>query len=191
MSSPDPTRERFERLRAAAARNPHGTRARYFGGCRCVPCRAANSRYECERAAKRAAGETNKVVPGDRVLAHLRKLSAQGVGYKTVADVARVGATSLQYLMAGKRAHVREETERRVLAVDATALADGVHVDARPTWALLNELLREGYSKAQMARWLGLERTIQFRRDTVTARTASRVERMYRMVRAGILRRDR
>lgn len=42
-----------------AATKQHGTRIRYMGGCRCLPCRAANSRYECERQARRNLGLAN------------------------------------------------------------------------------------------------------------------------------------
>ena len=45
-----------------AAGKPHGTRIRYVGGCRCLPCRAANSRYESERQAARKLGDWNGLV---------------------------------------------------------------------------------------------------------------------------------
>ena len=42
---------------------PHGVRARYSIGCRCVPCRKANSEYESARARARKAGSTPSAPP--------------------------------------------------------------------------------------------------------------------------------
>ena len=42
----------LDSLRSAAVLSidkPHGTRLKYMGGCKCMLCRAANSRYETER----------------------------------------------------------------------------------------------------------------------------------------------
>lgn len=46
-----------------AEQRSHGDRLKYLAGCRCVPCRAANSRYEVARAAARKAGDWNGLVP--------------------------------------------------------------------------------------------------------------------------------
>lgn len=54
-------------LRSAAelaAGKPCGTRVRYYAGCRCKPCRKANSLYEAERAAAKARGEGLKGIDG-------------------------------------------------------------------------------------------------------------------------------
>ena len=36
-------------MKQRCAEQPHGTRSRYVSGCKCVPCRAANSRYQSGR----------------------------------------------------------------------------------------------------------------------------------------------
>jgi hypothetical protein len=46
----------FFSIRVRFAEAPHSTRRRYLGGCRWVPCRAANSRYSREREAGQRAG---------------------------------------------------------------------------------------------------------------------------------------
>ncbi|MBV9085543.1 MAG: hypothetical protein JOZ62_22945, partial [Acidobacteriaceae bacterium] len=150
--------------------------------CRCQPCRTANREYERERAEKLARGITTRVIPARRVRDHLFALSAQGIGYKTVGDAAKVGKTILQEVRSGRRKHVREETERRVLAVKAEGVThDRILVDAAPTRKLIDELTAEGYAKAQLARWLGSKTpALQIaHRDKVRARTALDVKRLY------------
>ena len=53
----------FASIRVRFAEDSHGTRRRYLGGCRCVPCRAANSRSSGERAAAQRSGDWRGFVP--------------------------------------------------------------------------------------------------------------------------------
>jgi transcriptional regulator with XRE-family HTH domain len=184
--SPDTS---FERARASLADKPHGTHARYVSGCHCFHCRVAHSQYNVERERAKAAGDFNGIVDATPVREHLRMLSRQGVGYKSVADAAGVSKTILSNILAGRRTRVRARTMRAVLAVDKSAIADHALVPSGPTWRLLDELLERGFSKAQLARWMGSKTpAIQFKRGgLILARTASRVERMYRMVNDGRL----
>lgn len=183
----------FAEVKAAAATKPHGTHARYVAGCHCFQCRVAHSRYNVERDRAKAAGDYNGVVDAAPVREHLRKLSRQGVGYKTVAEAADVSKTILNNILAGRRTRVRARTMRKVLAIDKSAVADHALIPSGPTWRLIDELIGRGYSKAQLARWMGCKTpAIQWKRGgMILALTASRVERMYRMVNEGRLRRDR
>ncbi|MCL5743767.1 MAG: hypothetical protein M1541_07545, partial [Acidobacteria bacterium] len=155
--------------------------------CKCMLCRASNSRYEAACAVRRREGITNRYVSAEAARAHLERLSTMGVGYKSVADSAGVARSIVSAIKYGWRRQIREETERRILSVDACAIADRALVSAGPTWQLIDELLRDGYTKQQLARWMGYPRTLQFRRTSVTALTASRVERLYRLIRDGRL----
>lgn len=159
-----------------------GSRAKYMGaGCRCMLCRAANSRYETMRAAARKRGEWNGVVSADRARAHLLVLSTLGVGYKSVAAAANVSKTSLMNIRAGRKLHLRRQTERRILDVDRSCVADGALVDARPAMRLIRRLLHEGYPALRLCRFLGYKSSgLQFRDRWMTARNAQRVERLYR-----------
>lgn len=179
---------RIRKLRASAALRPHGTRSRYHAGCKCLLCRAANSRYETGRAACRRLGAANRVVPAERARLHIEALGAAGVGYKSVADAASVARTIVAGIKYGWRRQIREHTERRILAVDRESVADGARIPAGPAWRLLDELIRLGYTKRQLAVWMG-HGSIQLNRDFITARNASRVERLYRLIQAGKLQR--
>lgn len=162
---------------------PHGTRVRYMSGCKCMLCRAANSRYETERLAASKRGEHGHIIDAGRACSHIRKLSHQGVGYKSVAATSGVGDSIVFGIRTGKRQRIRATTERRILAVDADARADHSLVDARKTWQLINRLLAEGFTQTELARRLGSKAKVpalQMKFDRVTAKNAAKVERLYR-----------
>jgi hypothetical protein len=172
------------------ARHDHGSRLRYLGGCHCMPCRAANSRYECARRAARMRGEWAGLVDAAEVRAHLFRLSRKGVGYKSVATACDVSKTVLLEVRAGRRLKVRATTARKVLAVDGTAHAAKALIDARPTWRLIDELLEEGFTRQELARRLGSRAKsqppkLQIRQHRITAATAAAVRRIYDVVMAG------
>jgi hypothetical protein len=164
-----------------AARRAHGDRLRYMAGCRCLPCRCANANYERGRLAARRRGEWNGLVDAAPARAHLRKLSRAGVGYKTAADAASVGKTTVAEILTGKKQQIRAQTARRLLAVTVAARADHSTVPAGRTWRLIERLLKEGFSKARIARELGMRSpALQLRRTRVLARTQLAVEKLWR-----------
>jgi hypothetical protein len=188
---------RFLAIREAAARSEHGTRARYVAaGCRCMLCRAANSRYSVERdRARREDGDRRELVDAGEARRHLRKLSRQGIGYKQVAESAKVSINVTAKILSGARKRIRANTARAVLAVTKAnaLLGDNSLVASGPTWRKLDELLGRGYSKAQLAKWLGHKApALQIKRGgKITARTAFEVARMAEKIEAGLLRRER
>jgi hypothetical protein len=127
--------------------------------------------------------------------AHIQRLSRQGVGYKVVAEEARVAVSIVSGIRMGTRQNCRANTARAILAVDPKTVirGDWSLVDGGATWKLIDELVGDGYSKRQLATWLHGRRTLalQIRPDKITYRTATKVQDMYDKVRAGILRRDR
>jgi hypothetical protein len=169
-------------------RHPHGTRVRYVTGCKCMLCRAANSRYETERAAARANGDWNGLVPAFMARKHLLKLSRCGIGRDSVAAASGVSVTVICEIKARKKQNIRMRTHRALLAVDRTALTAGTLVKAGPVWAQLNRLVREGFTQSELARRLGSSAKVpalQIRGDVVTAQTAMRVERLHAKIMAG------
>lgn len=159
---------------------PHGTRLRYVGGCRCDLCRAANRNYERKRAAARAAGDWNGIVPSDCARKHLLALARQGIGTRSVAACSDVSRTILLEVIRRKRRKIRARTERSILAVTAdVARGDNSLMSAKGTWRLINDLLDEGYTKTRIAQEMG-HRCIQLGKEQVTARNAARVAVVYR-----------
>lgn len=164
---------------------PHGTRLRYMSGCRCVPCRAANSRYETLRLRRRAMGDWNGYVPAAEARAHVLALSDRGMGYKRVATAAGVSAAVLSKIRSGERLQVRARTARRILAVTFTP-SRATLVPHGPPQTLLRRLIAEGYPAVRLVRWLGLPKSsgLQFGRVHVTHRTAEKVRALYRRLMA-------
>ncbi len=185
--------DRFQAIKAAAAARPHGTRARYVGArCRCLLCRAANSRYQSERdRAKREMGDRRDLVAANGARQHILALGRRGIGYKSVADAASVSRTITGLIKSGARRRIRRDTAARILAVTTEAIAGGALVPAAGTWRRLDELISRGYSKAQLARWMGYRSpSIQIKRSgKITAATEARVRKLYDAVNAGRLRR--
>lgn len=180
--------ERILKLKAASLRKPHGTRARYSGArCRCMLCRAANSRYESERAQARKNGEGNGLVSAARCRLHLAELSDKGIGRRSVADASDVSQQILRGIMSGERKNCRAQTEKRILAVDGGARRGKCLVSAAPTWRILRELLHRGFTKVQIAEWLGSKRSLQINKKRVTAQTAMKVQKIYLLLQAGKL----
>lgn len=165
-----------------AADKPHGTRIRYVGGCRCLPCRAANSSYEAMRARERREGNWNGIVSAERARAHIDELARQGLGRRAVADASGIGVTCIQKIKSGRKRRIRRETERLILAVTKGAIKGGSRVPARRTWAYLNHLLGLGLTRGELARRLGSRAAtpiLQVRRDFVKAATEARAKALY------------
>jgi hypothetical protein len=144
-----------------AAGRDHGDRLRYRAGCRCFRCRRANTAYEAARKIARAAGEGNGIVPAAKARAHLKALSAQGVGRRSVQAAS---------------------DERAILAVTSAAAGDGALVSAKATWKMLDQLIDDGYTRTYLAAQLGSKSKVpalQLRRDFVTVRSAYLVERLF------------
>ncbi len=161
-----------------ARQRPHGDRLRYMAGCRCPACRGANTAYERMRARARKAGLGNPIVPADEARAHLKALSAAGVGRQTVADATNISSAIVQMIAAGTRVQIRMATARKILAVTPDCKADGTRIDAAPTWALIHALIKAGDTKLSIARALGQKGGgLQLSRKTVTVRNAEKVRR--------------
>lgn len=159
---------------------PHGDRLRYLAGCKCFHCRRANSDYERERKAARAAGDWNGIVSARSARTHLNRLSRQGIGRRAVSDASDVGETTLCDIRSGRKKYIRARTERKILAVDAKCLADGALVSAGRTWQYIRLLVEEGYTQTYLAQQLGYPRSLQFGKERVTVKNAARVKALYR-----------
>jgi len=165
---------------------PHGTRARYVSGCHCAECREANRLYYYVREKAKIFGRWDGVVPAARARRHMLRLSRCGVGRRAVGAVSGVADTILSHIRSGRRKKIRASTERRILAVTSAAHSDGALVSNARTWQRINVLLREGFTKTELARRLGSKAktpSLQIAmRGEVLARTAIKVERLYNLV---------
>lgn len=184
-----PFATRLAMMRSAASQSSHGVRARYSVGCRCMLCRAANSRYETERAARRAVGDSNELVDASRARAHLKWLSNRGIGRHSVQAASDVSDSILWMIVTGERTRIRRRTHERILAVDEGARAGRSLVSGKRARSLIRELVNRGYTKAELARRLGRTTpALQFlRTEKITARTDAAVDRLYRSIERGVM----
>jgi hypothetical protein len=169
----------------------HGSHAMYVAGCRCLQCRAGHSSYNAQRERAKRAGERNDLVDAAPAIEHLDNLLAGGVGRRSVAAASGVALSTIIWIRSGVRKRITRQTLKRILDVDAGAAAGGCRIPAGPTWKILDRLIADGFTKRQLAKWMGVGVSIQFRRDYVTAETATKVRRLAALQEAGKLRRDR
>lgn len=161
------------------------------GGKRCVVGGAwlRQGRRVCMSCVDRAAVWSG-MVPADRARRHLDVLSALGVGGLAVAAACDVSKTVIFDIKRGAMTRIRADAERRILRVDAGAIADGALVPSGPTWALIDDLVAHGFTRRWISGELGAKRyctlfTYDRRfglRPNVTARLAHDVERLHRRV---------
>ena len=171
------------RLYARACRGVNGEPCRYG-----AHLRKDSSGDVCLRCRPRLAAAWNGLVPADDVRAHLKSLSRQGIGYKSVAASADVSRSVLAAILAGTKHQLRAQSARRILEIDRGAVADHALVAAGPTWRRLSRLLSEGFTQRELARRLGSTAktpALQFKGRYILAKTAARVERFYSIVMVG------
>lgn len=165
---------------ASRIRAEHGTRNKYQGGCRCVRCKAANAGYVKQRLEAREAGQGNEMVSSEAARNHLLYLSKHSVGAKSVSDVTGISFWTLLRIRSGERPNIRRQNELKILAVTKSAVAAGALVSAKRTWQRINLMLKEGFTKREIARRLGYKgKSLNLSKTRVTAKTAASVERLY------------
>jgi hypothetical protein len=159
---------------------PHGILLTYVAGCRCDLCRKANCEYQKARAQAQKGGDWNGLVPADAARAHMIKLSELGVGRRAVHAVTDIADSILFQIRSGQKTQIRARTERRILQVTPEMASDGALVDAKPTWKLINKMIKWGYTKTFIAKALGAKNgNLQIRTGKVEVRTAYEVLRLY------------
>jgi WhiB family redox-sensing transcriptional regulator len=180
----------------------HGTFACYkFGpegrdhrnGCRCAPCRAANTAYYHERKRR----DVPPYVSAGPAREHIQWLSSQGVGLKQVAKESGVSQGALWKLVYGKRKpdgsqvpskRIRPETAAAILAMTPADGAGGSRVPAGPTLEFVERLVAAGVPKVRIAERIGQTGPgLQLGSTLVTRRHARAIAAMAAELDAGTL----
>ena len=162
------------------ANKPHGTRIRYMGGCKCLLCRSANSRYSTNRAALKSRGLDNGLIPSDRAREHLLLLSEKGVGRRTVSTITGIPQSSLALIKNGDKKQIRRNTERRILFTTPEHIKGSSLINAASTWRMINYLLKEGFSKKLLAQRLGYRNpALQINKRRIFVKTSVKIKFFY------------
>ena len=175
---------------APESHRPHGTYVKFVvEKCRCGPCREAHRAYSRRRnrAIHRPDEAWVPYVPAGPARRHVQALMARGIGPKSIARISGVPHGAISKLLYGDyrgrrpSRRIRTATARKLLAVTPEMATGAQNIDAGPTWALLNELIAKGWTRADLARRLGHKApALQVGKTKVHASTARAVERLHR-----------
>ncbi len=171
------------------AQHRHGTATAYKRDrCRCLPCTAAQLREDRSRRLANHLGQPRRI-DGERVREHILALRDRGIGYRTVAKLAGVSASTIERIMtpppSRRRANgstvVTRVVAKRILSVALTpellaAVPDGASVDATGTRRRLHALHAIGWSRRELARRLGVQHN-SLRHMELTGRTSAGLAR--------------
>lgn len=152
----------------------HGTATQYRRGCRCGPCR-----YGQADARRRSRPHGDPEV----VRAHVRMLSAAGIGYRRTAELAGVTMrTVFRIVYNGTRPTA--ETVDKILAVQPTAPPAQRWIPALGTRRRLQALRAIGWSNLHLSKRLNMSelsasQLAMGRRDSVMRATARAIAAMY------------
>ena len=165
----------------------HGTRAKYVvEKCRCQPCTIANRLYarERDRTERRVAYgiESPPVIFIDatETREHIQWLRKVGVGRRQIHATSGVALSTIQKIGSGQLLKIRPKTADRILAVGRHRAAGGTLIDAKPTWRLINDLLKHGCTRAQIARHINHNaRALQISKTKIRRSTAEAVQQLH------------
>lgn len=155
----------------------HGIRKTYLKGCRCEVCRKANTEY-----ARRQRHNDCSLVGATRARNHLKKLSTEGVGAKSVSEACGVAICTIKKIRQGRQRRILKRTHERVMNVTKGAACDTSKVDRKPLDRMLTTLKDEGFNGRQLARALGYKGALQFSGRRVHAKSIMRVEKFYNRI---------
>lgn len=186
----------------------HGSAGAIQRKCRCVTCLSARrlrerhwlaGRREAAMAGGVPAGPARRKLAaleqtlGAIISAEMRERTVrQGAGRTLVAAASGVPLGVLRQLGAGALQVIRPEYETRLLATTAdaclshrrtgtrgrSASAGSTRIDAAPTWVIIHDLERRGFSCGWIGRELGYARRLQLGPEFVTRRVAEQVREL-------------
>lgn len=174
-------------IEVLAAKNPHGTRVKYMGGCRCDLCRRTATRYESTRRNEVRNGRGNPIVNAAKAKNRILALRSRNIGRRLVSELSGIRQQTIQVIGAGKKIRIRRKTHTQIMAVPLdTVPQPHALIDATETWRLIRILLSEGFTKAELARRLGRKGpALQINRETITVKTAHTVRVFFNRIMIG------
>lgn len=168
----------------------HGTLRQYvIGKCRCGECTAALRAYKNHTTRLKAYGQWEPLTDAEPCREHLRMLSEHGIGWRRAAQLAGVGAGSVNRLLRGEPGRqpskrIRTETAVRLLAARPTLENQAACsvIDATGMRRRLQALVARGFPQKFIAARLGMDQA-NFSKllycERITAGTVRKVVALY------------
>ena len=167
----------------------HGTRAKYVvEKCRCEPCTEQNRLYQRQRdrQARRVRYGFDEPTPAfidsTEARAHLLWLSSVGVGKRRVSELTGISLSAIDKLRQGNRTKCRPDTAAKILGIGRSKASDGAFIDAKKTWQLINDLVKHGFTKQDIAIALGSKAKrphLQLQPNKITAKNARIIAQLH------------
>lgn len=154
-------------------------------GCRCEICREHHRQYAAHYSRQKAYGVQHRVV-AEPVREHVRKMIAAGIGWRRVAKAAGVSPSSVYKLLHRGSKTVNKATADKLYAA-RPQLADGRMIPAGEYRAALETLMRRGWRKVDLGRWItGNPKAIslQLHHDLMRVSTAKRIVELVNLIEA-------
>jgi DNA-binding Xre family transcriptional regulator len=132
-------------------------------------------------------GITNHIVDAAKAKTRILKLRKRGIGRRYLSELIGIPESSISKIASGKKRRIREATLAKILSVALDKLPKGkALIDAKECWKMLEELLSEGFTKAELANRLGYKSpAIQIHREKITVDTFKRVKSFYNRIMIG------
>src|SRR3972149_1907362 len=99
------------------ARCQHGTRSRYPSGCRCQPCREANTRSAAGRRLERQAGNANPYISVSGARTHLEVLEGEGMNMRACSEASGIHYSQLYRILRGQQTAIRKQLAQKILVI--------------------------------------------------------------------------
>ena len=167
----------------------HGTRVKYVvEKCRCEPCTIANRLYarQRDRQERRVAygieAPTVIFIDATETREHIQWLRQVGIGRRQIHATSRVALSTIQKIASGQLLRIRPTTADRILAVGLHKAAGGTLIDAKPTWRLIDDLLKHGWTKTRIARHIddnSNARSLQISKTKIRRSTADKIQQLH------------
>ena len=154
-------------------------------GCRCADCREQHRVYNARLRRQDSYGQPRRVDAAP-IRARIEQARKAGVGWKRMADLAGVSRSSFYKLLSGQSATVNISTARKILNVRLER-ADGAYIPAGEYVAVLDRLVRKGWTKSDLGAWLSRNpatRSLQVRGPNMQVATAKRIVELVNLIEA-------
>ncbi len=131
-------------------------RARYYAGCRCMPCTRVNARYVKEWKLRTGSGERPLKVSAAVARTHIARLVAAGMSKAQISRTTGVGDGVISSIANGTSRRIYTSTAERILALTVATPGPDDHRPIHGARRRIGALMAMGWSLSEQARRSGI-----------------------------------